>query len=66
MNLVTITQFKNLCGCSYEAIRQRIESGTITTVTTKPTVIDADDYADLIQLIKLRVSSLAQRQGIKK
>lgn len=63
MNLVTIKQFSNLCSCSYEAIRQRVESGSIETVTQNPTTIDAEKYTDTIQLIKLRASSLAQKQA---
>ncbi len=63
MNIVTIRQFATLCDCSYEAIRQRVENGSIETITQNPTIIDADKYSDTIQLIKLRVSNLAQKQA---
>lgn len=62
MNIVTIRQFATLCDCTYEAIRQRVESGSIKTITQNPTTIDADKYADTIQLIKLRAYNLAQKQ----
>lgn len=58
MNLVSIKQFSKLCDCTYEAIRQRVENKSIETVTQNPTTIDADKYADTIQLIKLRALSL--------
>lgn len=54
MNLVTIRQFANHCGCSYEAIRQRVENGSIETVTDNPTTIDLDKYAETAQLIRMR------------
>lgn len=62
MNIVTVRQFATLCDCTYEAIRQRVENGSLETITTSPTTIDADKYSDTIQLIKLRASSLAQKQ----
>tara|TARA_Y100000296_G_scaffold79639_1_gene103927 strand:+ start:857 stop:1030 length:174 start_codon:yes stop_codon:yes gene_type:complete len=54
MNLYTIKQFADICGVSYEAIRQRIESGTIKPIATNPTVINGDDYKDLINYLKLK------------
>lgn len=66
MELLSIRQFATRCNCSYEAIRQRVESGSIETVTKSPTTIDAEKYTDTIQLIKLRASSLADNQGSTK
>lgn len=48
MDLLTISQFKDKCGCSYEAIRIRIDN-SITPTTRKPITIDADKYAFLIK-----------------
>ena len=53
MNLYTIKQFADICGVTYEAIRQRIESGTIKPIATNPTVINGDDYKDCINYLKL-------------
>jgi len=54
MNLYTIKQFADICGVTYEAIRQRIESGTIKPIATNRTVINGDDYKDLINYLKLK------------
>ncbi len=62
MNLVSIRQFSKLCDCTYEAIRQRVENGSLETVTQNPTTIDADKYSDTIQLIRLRSNSLQKNK----
>ena len=51
MELLTISQFKDKCGCTYEAIRSRIDESIIPT-TRKPITIDADKYAFLIEYYK--------------
>ena len=48
MRLLTITQFADECGCTYEAIRKKIGK-EIEPHTESPVTIDADKYGYIIQ-----------------
>lgn len=52
MDLLTINQFKDKCGCTYEAIRSRIDDTIIPTTRNPIITIDADKYAFLIEYYK--------------
>lgn len=54
MRVLSIRDFATECDCTYEAIRQRIEKGSIDLFTTHPKTVDADEYADLIKYLRLK------------